>query len=265
MKTPDSHSTLSDQKSSSTSESVQMYSVLDEQGELIGKVERIYKNSSDQIQIIFSLLGQSRPLFKIHQKSILKVDVDQNLFFINLTDQMREKINQYSERFRQNITPQNDIESVDDPDDPLEPEINHSNSSPLENETIRLLAERLEVNHERRKIGEVIVRKTIETEMVQVPVQREKLIIEQVGSSDKPLAEIDLSQTQIKGVELRNPQPHQVTVNGEFVSLKAASDLLQIIAMEDAHGCAKVRVELVLNDPQYQQKYQELFDRCTHS
>jgi len=43
-------------------------------------------------------------------------------------------------------------------------------------------------------VGEVIVRKVIETRMVevQVPVRHEKLIVEQVSPERKQLAEIDL-------------------------------------------------------------------------
>jgi stress response protein YsnF len=38
----------------------------------------------------------------------------------------------------------------------------------------------------------VVVRKEIETEIIEVPIQREKLIIEQVGDEPRTLAEIDL-------------------------------------------------------------------------
>ncbi|MEB3278948.1 MAG: DUF2382 domain-containing protein [Lyngbya sp.] len=270
MKAQDSYPTVSSHQISSNPLEVQTYSVVDEKAELIGQVERIYKNDSHQIQILFSLPGQSKPLFRVHQKSILKVDLENNRFIINLTDKMREKLEQHSAYLNQNITEENRIKSVEHSDNEIEDTTDLGDESfpqTVDSETIRLLAERLEVKHERHKIGEVIVRKQVETEIVEVPIRREKLIVEQVGSSDKPLAEIDLSRGKIQGVELEqtNIKPHQVTVQGEFYSLKAAADLLQIIAMEDAHGCAKVRVELVLDDPQYQQQYQDLFDRCRNS
>ena len=41
----------------------------------------------------------------------------------------------------------------------------------LEDELIRLLGERLVIDRSKRKVGEVIVRKEIETRMVQVPVR----------------------------------------------------------------------------------------------
>jgi hypothetical protein len=60
-------------------------------------------------------------------------------------------------------------------------------------EVIQLREERLVVDRAKQKVGEVIVRKEIETEYIQVPVQREKLIVEQVGAEPKQLAEIDLT------------------------------------------------------------------------
>ena len=270
MKTQDNYQTVSSPDSLSTAQDIQTYSVVDEQRRLIGQVERIIKNDSDQIQILFSLPGHPKPVFRVHQKSIIKADLEKNQFVIRLTEKMQEKLNQYSAYSSESSTENNNIPSVDDSDhednDDSTPDRDESYHESVESETIRLLAERLEVKRDRHKIGEVVVRKQVEIEMVEVPVRREKLIVEKVGSSDEPLAEIDLSQGKVSGVELETYQikSDKVTVKGEFISLKAAGDLLQTLAMEDAHGCAKVRVELVLNDPEYQQQYQELFDRCTN-
>jgi stress response protein YsnF len=90
-------------------------------------------------------------------------------------------------------------------------------SNIVEEETIPLKEERLMVDRHRRKTGEVIVRKEIETEIIEVPVQREKLIVEQVGDRPRKLAEIDLAEGEIdnpeippeKRVELPNlPKPN---------------------------------------------------------
>ncbi|MGI0488674.1 DUF2382 domain-containing protein [Pantanalinema rosaneae CENA516] len=63
----------------------------------------------------------------------------------------------------------------------------------LRDETvIPLREERLIVDQNRHKVGEVVVRKEIETEIIEVPVQREKLIVEQAGAEPRRLAEIDL-------------------------------------------------------------------------
>ncbi|MBM0741998.1 DUF2382 domain-containing protein [Phormidium sp. CLA17] len=63
-------------------------------------------------------------------------------------------------------------------------------------ETISLLEERLVIDSHRRKIGEVIVRKEIETRIIEVPVRREKLIVEQVSPTYQQLAVVDLGQIQ---------------------------------------------------------------------
>ena len=133
----------------------------------------------------------------------------------------------------------------------------------LEEESIRLLEERLVVNTTKHKVGEIIVRKEIETRMVQVPIRSEKLIVEQVGTQAKRIAEIKLGEGTLSGVELADGDRHQSVVRGEFLSLAAVSDLLGAIASGGKHGCKKVRVELVLEDPTRQAEYQEMFNRCT--
>ena len=270
MKTQDSYPTVSSPHHSENSQNVQTYSVVDEGGELIGQVERIFKNDVGRIQILFSLSGQSKPVFKVHQKSILKVDLENHRFIIKLTDKMRQKLNQYSAYSSESLADYDNIPSVDysenEEDDSADrtDELYNQNA---DGETIRLLAERLDVKRDRKKIGEVVVRKQVETEIIEVPVRREKLIIEKAGETNEPLAEIDISSEKVREVkrEQTADKSHQVTVKGEFTSLKAAADLLEAISMEDTHGCAKVRVELVLDDPQYQEQYQNLLDRCTNS
>jgi uncharacterized protein (TIGR02271 family) len=137
----------------------------------------------------------------------------------------------------------------------------------VEEDMIRLLEEKLVVNRSKQKVGEVVVRKEIETRVVEVPVRREKLIVEQVGEEPKQLAEIDLGKGKVTGVpdSVETSPPTTTTVNGEFVSPKAASDLLAAIALQDNHGCVKVRVELVVDNPELQETYQQMFDRCRGS
>jgi stress response protein YsnF len=160
-------------------------------------------------------------------------------------------------------------ESLGELEEMEEPEV-------VEEELVRLLEERLIVNRSKRKVGEVVVRKEIETRIVEVPVQREILIVEQVGAETKRLAEIDLGQGEVTGVELAQiasldsrhetevPNSHNgFTVTGEFLSPKAASNLLEAIAFQGKHGCSKVRVELVVDNPELQDTYQKMFDRCS--
>ena len=133
----------------------------------------------------------------------------------------------------------------------------------LETETIRLLEEQLVVKRSKHKVGEVIVRKQVETRIVEVPVRSEKLIVEQVTPEKKQIAEIKLSEGVVAGDTDYLSSSNPGTVKGEFFSLSAASSLLEAIASQRPHGCKKVRIELVLEDESRQSTYQEMFDRCT--
>jgi stress response protein YsnF len=146
------------------------------------------------------------------------------------------------------------------------------NEKVLGEEIIRLLGERLIVDRSKRKVGEVIVRKEIETRMVEVPVRYEKLIVEQVSPEHQQLAEIDLGQGEIPGLELSEAVVTQakasrldgkLTVSTELNSPKIASLLLNAIALERNHGCKQVRIEIVVENEERQKTYQEWFDRCS--
>lgn len=159
---------------------------------------------------------------------------------------------------------------------------NSSEDTPiLEEEVIRLLGERLVVDRNKRKVGDVIVRKEIETRMVQVPVRHEKLIVEQVSPERKQLAEIDLGQESIPQgalAEAENVAANgmtatgdksaslngELTVSGTFDSPKIASLLLNAIALERQHGCQQVRVEIVVENAERQKLYQEWVDRISN-
>jgi stress response protein YsnF len=71
----------------------------------------------------------------------------------------------------------------------------------LAEEIISLLSEWVIVERQKRKSGEVVVRKVIETEVVEVLVRREELIVEQVSPSYEELAVIDLGESVIKRVQ----------------------------------------------------------------
>jgi hypothetical protein len=135
---------------------------------------------------------------------------------------------------------------------------------------ISLLEERLLVDRNKRKVGEVVVRKTIETRMVEVPVRWEKLIVEQVGDSTRQLAEIDLGHGEVTGDDLDRVSASLVSANkgknvvsGEFVSLKAARDLLSAIATQATNGYRQIRIELTVDDEEQRAFYQKMFDRAT--
>ncbi len=164
-------------------------------------------------------------------------------------------------------------------------------SNILTQASFSLLEERLRVELIQRKVGELVIRKEIETQLVcvQVPVRREKLIIEQVSPAYKLLAEIDVSQPidslnavvdSISGqvISVNNdarsvpvgfdPQPENLeqrttpaTVYGSTDSLGTASELLQALANLPSHDCGAVRIEIALKDAKHQASYQALVDR----
>jgi Domain of unknown function (DUF2382) len=164
-----------------------------------------------------------------------------------------------------------------------------SMSNILTQESFSLLEERLRVELTQRKIGEIVIRKEIETQIVrvEVPVRREKLIIEQVSPAYKLLAEIDLGQSnhadgtnsshdnlisannEIKPTAVEFDDPMAIlaqlvtppTVYGSTDSLKAASELLNEIANLPTEDCGTVRIEIVLKDAQHLNVYQALVDR----
>ena len=137
----------------------------------------------------------------------------------------------------------------------------------LTEETVQLLEERLIVERHKRKVGEVVVRKTVETQIVEVPIRREKLIIEQVGSDPRQLAEIDLGSSDLSGIEIAHGLAHsgQGVVSAEVDSLRAAHQLLDAIANLPNSGNPRVRLEFVLDDPSLRSTYQELLGRYRNS
>jgi hypothetical protein len=163
-----------------------------------------------------------------------------------------------------------------------------STSNILTQESFSLLEERLRVELTEHKIGEIVIRKEIETQLVQVPVRREKLIIEQVSPAYKLLAEIDLGKPNYSNGTIVNPISGNVmsansdesssiefespsknlerrmtppTVYGSTDSLKAASELLNAIASLPRHDCGTIRIEIALKDAKHQASYQALVDR----
>jgi Domain of unknown function (DUF2382) len=164
-------------------------------------------------------------------------------------------------------------------------------SNILTQASFSLLEERLRVELTQRKVGEIVIRKEIETQLVrvEVPVRREKLMIEQVSPAYKLLAEIDLSQpidsvsaivdsisgnvilansdaksspvefdSQSENLDRRMTPP---TVYGSTDSLKVASELLQALASLPSHDCGAIRIEIALKDARHQANYQALVDR----
>lgn len=283
------------------------FTVLDRQGLVVGTVKDVNINSERQLNLVVSEANtdNNSRLFLLRSSHIQHVDYSSKSLSIDLSklkayqqpefnlpehpgvelsilppppvtespevvDQKAAVVDNVSDAERQpTVAESADIQEESENDDSLD-----SDEAPevVEEEVIRLLEERLVVDMTKRKVGEVIVRKEVETRIVEVPVQYEKLIVEQVSPERKQLAEIELGHQEIPGIEISEVTSHktevatkdtELTVSGEFPSPKAASLLLDAIAMQRRHGCKKVRVEIVLEDAEHLDTYQKWFERCS--
>jgi stress response protein YsnF len=129
-------------------------------------------------------------------------------------------------------------------------------SEVISQETIPLLEERLIVNQKRRKIGEVVFRKQIETRIIEVPIRREKLVIEQISPELKQLAIVDLPSEQLSDIELMEVAASalETAKDNEFISIEVAHQILLKVAQRLSPSTPKVK--LVFEDSQLQTDYQ---------
>ncbi|MBW4556904.1 MAG: YsnF/AvaK domain-containing protein [Trichormus sp. ATA11-4-KO1] len=255
---------------------VQDFAVIDRQGQLIGKVKNIILNANHRLNLVISQQEDTRSLdrhrlFLLWSQKVNKIDNEAQSVFIDLDKSEIEFMPEYlgtgtpgEQKISDNSTELNTNSQT------IQSQVESANSEVDEENIIRLIEERLIADSSKHKLGEVIVRKEIETRMVQVPVRREKLIIEQVSPENRQLAEIDLGQGEISGLELiTGERPEEVifdgslTVNGVFSSPKIASLLLNAIALEKDHGCKQVKITIAVANESLQKKYQEWFDRCS--
>ncbi|MFE1745284.1 DUF2382 domain-containing protein [Coleofasciculus sp. H7-2] len=280
------------------------FAVRDRENLLLGNVKDVNLDPERQLNLVISQDGLTKnaPLFLIRSKHIQQVDSPRKTLFVDVskaetqylpeyvlseqtTDVELLETTQMSRTTAREVTDASTASVIPTPDElNSHPEELERDSMPedasntfstesevVEEEIFRLLEERLIIDSSKHKVGEVIVRKEIETRMVEVPVRREILIVEQVSPEHKKLAEIDLGQGEIPGLELietasfdtKSTIDTQPTVRGEFDSPRTASRILDAIAHQRHHGCAKVRVEIILEDAEHQATYQEWFDRCS--
>lgn len=264
---------------------VKGFAVFDQQGQLVGVVHDLVVDPNRRLNLVISnqvnqetleygqqLAGKHPCFFRLQSQKIKKIDKPTKSVFIDLNKSEIEYMPEYLEA----ETPGERVLSENSTEQPVDYQTTNNPVEPInleeatEEQIIRLLEERLVVESSKRKIGEVIVRKQVETRMIQVPVRREKLIVEQISPEQKQLAEIDLGEEEISGIELTDTERFEVThlnsgltVSGEFSSPKTASLLLNAIALEQNHGCNQVRVTIAVEDESHQKKYQEWFDRCS--
>ncbi len=128
---------------------------------------------------------------------------------------------------------------------------------------IALLEEKLLVKRRKRKVGDVIVRKQVETRMVQVPLRRETLIVERTGNNPERLTEVVISENQVNGFkydELANQAQLSIS-RSNYIDLQTAQELLEAISHLASANNAKIRVEIVTDSSEAQIEHQNICDR----
>lgn len=298
------------------------FAILAPNGEQLGEVEDFILDSNRQLKLVVRPNNNPESQsFLLLSKLIQKIEPANKTVLVNLDQAEFERLPKYA---KPDITSETTINPISSVSESVSESINYSSdlsvgenipttplfeqdmqnevqnninldssndiheTGSLGEEIIRLLGERVVVERSKRKVGEVIVRKEIETRMVQVPVRYEKLIIEQVGSEPKQLAEIilgeasaniddqpetvvrankSISQDDTNTVALTQDTTTslngELRVSGKFDSPKTASLLLNAIAMERNQGCKQVRVEIVVENEERKKTYQEWFNRCS--
>lgn len=129
---------------------------------------------------------------------------------------------------------------------------------------ISLLEEKLQVARHREKVGEVIIRKQVETRMVHLPIRREKLIVEKVGRNPEKLAEVVVTEETINGFSYDELSQNNnfALEQSRFVSLSTARELLTDLAALPASAKLKVRLEIATDSSEDENLSAKVIDIC---
>lgn len=154
---------------------------------------------------------------------------------------------------------------------PLNAASSHSGSIPAplpadsaltEAEIIQLLEERLVVNRQWRKAGEVVIRKIIDTRLVEVPVRREKLVVEQISPDRRQLASIELPLSSDSAV--LNPPVDAEEMHHVGISITTAHRILE--KLQESPELKQTRVKMQFENSNLQSQYQDwLKEHFSHS
>ncbi|KST65932.1 DUF2382 domain-containing protein [Mastigocoleus testarum] len=241
------------------------FHVVNLRGTIIASVKDTYTDQKNNLHLLISPLNNPNE----HQQYLMDSDwvqqigTTQKILVVNLSESDITKlpvINQ-ANIHGESLTPETNTSSPSKLAETSTNEILHSSES--REVTVPLLEERLLVKRDKHKLGEVIIRKKVETHLVQVPVRREILIIEQLGSPNKQLTEIDLAESQVPGVTINTNENKDVNfiVRGELMSPQVASEILREISLQQQNSCKKISLEIEVENHEQQVKYQEIINR----
>jgi stress response protein YsnF len=238
------------------------YKVLDRQGIYRAKVTDIYYDVSNELNLLITLVDVDKKLDlrKLELQDICQLDSDNQEILSNLSSQQLENLPIY-----QPVPPHFKDALANSPmsDDSMNPAHNERELSEPDTYHISLLEEKLQVNRRQQKVGEVLVRKQVETRMVKVPIRREKLIVERIGKHPKRLTEVVVTEGRVNGFkyeELQNTDELHIT-KSHFLDVQTAQHLLEALAHLSSVGNARVRVEIVTNCSENQIEHQDICDR----
>ena len=181
-------------KAERLSQKLKGFSVKTLKGIVLGHVIDVLANQRGEPEILVALpepLKSSQKFFFLKTNTVKQVNLVDRLLLVPETSE----ITQIIANFYSSVTPSKNSELGEDPDETLPLNYHQTPAKVVDEANIALKAEKLVIERERKKVGEVVVRKEVETHYIQVPVKREKLIIEQVSDQEsKRLAEIPLSE-----------------------------------------------------------------------
>lgn len=237
--------------------------IIDRQGIYRGVVKDIYFDVNNQVNLLVELTKNNNKLNlrRLAATDIRQIDLEHKSVFINLSEGELESLPLYQpvpthlkEASKETSYSDGQINTADDTIE--------QRSNPQEYH-ISLLEEKLQVNRRKQKVGEVVVRKQIETRMVQVPIRREKLIVERMGKNPELLTEVVIGEEKVNGFqyqELSDNSSLHIT-KSHFIKLQTAQALLEALANLSSAERAKVRIEIVTDSSQDQIQHQGLCDR----
>ncbi|MEN9520294.1 MAG: hypothetical protein RLZZ381_2882 [Cyanobacteriota bacterium] len=114
---------------------------------------------------------------------------------------------------------------------------------------ISLLEEKLQVSRRKEKVGEVVIRKQFETRTINIPLRREKLIVERIGENPEKLTEVVVAEEAVNGFKYHelNNNDSLCLHKSQFLSPSTAQELLADIRQLSSTANIKIRLEIVTN------------------
>jgi hypothetical protein len=158
------------------------------------------------------------------------------------------------------VFPESDMSQLNMPLIDAEVEPRDASASGCSEAVIPLLEERLVVNFHKRKIGEVVVRKEIDICIVEVPVRRERLIVEQISPQYEQLAVVDLGSIYADATNSSGAQLVP-TMQATFASAAAAVEFLGSIVGQPMPRLTAAPISLILADESLKLAYQRWLEQ----